>query len=109
MPTIRLNLPQQFVRFLLTGALVFTVFFWGLSSILLSTQDVHRDILAVRTLLKASTVLPFARWLQDFERGYVPFFLRQTSLVACYLISVTLAWLAAFFYDSKVLRKENIL
>ena len=49
MPTTRLNLPQQFGRFLLTGAFVFTVFFWGLSSILLSSQDIHRDILAVHT------------------------------------------------------------
>jgi hypothetical protein len=109
MPTTRLNLPQQFGRFLLAGAFVFTVFFWGLSSILLSSQDVHRDVLGVRTIVKASTLLPFARWLPDFERGYVPFLLRQTSLVACYLISVTLAWLAAFLYDAKVLRKENIL
>jgi hypothetical protein len=109
MPTTRLNLPQQFGRFLLAGAFVFAVFFWGLSSILLSSQDAHRDILAIRVIAKASTLLPFANWLQDFERAYVPFFLQQTSLVACYLISVTLAWLAAFFYDTKVLRKENIL
>jgi hypothetical protein len=109
MPTTRLNLPQQFGRFLLAGAFVFSVFFWGLSSILLSSQEVHRDVLAVHAVVKSSRLLPFATWLQDCERAYVPFFLRQSSLVACYLISVTLAWVTAFFFDSKVLRKENIL
>jgi hypothetical protein len=109
MPTPQLNLPQQFGRFLLTGALVFTVLFWGTSSILLSTQDAHRDLLALRVILKSCTQLPFAQWCRDLETAYVPFFLRQRPLLACYLISAPLAWLAAFLYDIKVLRKENIL
>jgi hypothetical protein len=109
MPTPQLNLPQQFGRFLLTGALVFTVLFWGTSSILLSTQEVHRDLLAIRVILKSCTQLPFAHWLQDVETAYVPFFLRQRPLLACYLSSAPLAWLAAFLYDIKVLRKENLL
>src|SRR5258708_22441055 len=109
MPTPQLNLPQQFGRFLLTGALVFTVLFWGLSSILLSTQGIHRDLLAVRAIVKSCTLLPFAHWLQDLETAYVPFFLRQRPLLACYLISAALAWLAAFVYDGRILRKENAL
>ena len=47
MPTPQLALPQQFGRFLLAGALIFTILFWGLSSVLMSNQDVHRDIAAV--------------------------------------------------------------
>jgi hypothetical protein len=109
MPAIPLNLPQQFGRFLLTGFLVFAVLFCGTSSILLSTGAIHRDILAVRDILKSYPYLSFANWLRDFETAFVPFFLRQRPLLACYLISVPLAWLAAFLYDIKILRKENIL
>jgi hypothetical protein len=109
MPTQQLALPQQFGRFLFTGALVFTVLFWGTSSILISTQQVHLDLMAIRTLLKGCFTQPFANWLRDFQAAYIPFFLRQRPLLICYLVSVPLAWLAAFLYDIKILRKENIL
>jgi hypothetical protein len=109
MPITQLNLPQQFGRFLLTGALVFTVLFWGMSSILLSTQDIHRDILAIRAILKSCVQQSFSTWLRDLETAYMPFFLRQRPLLTCYLISAPLAWLAAFVYDGRILRKENAL
>jgi predicted membrane-bound mannosyltransferase len=109
MPTPQLALPQQFGRFLLAGALIFTILFWGLSSVLMSNQDVHRDIAAVVALSKSLIHQPFANWFRDVETAYIPFFLRQHSLLACYSISFVLAWLAAFLYDIKILRKENIL
>jgi|SRR5205809_5826747 len=109
MPTPQLNLPQQFGRFLLTGALVFILLSWGLSSLLISSGDVHRDFLALRMLLRACAVQPFPTWLRDFQSAYVPFFLHQQRLLACYLIAVPLAWLAAFLCDTKILRKENML
>jgi hypothetical protein len=109
MPTPQLNLPQQFGRFLLVGALVFTVFFWGTSSILISSQDMHRDVLAIWMLLKSCFLQPFALWFLNLKAAYIRFFLRQRPLLACYLISVPPAWLAAFLYDVKILRKENIL
>ena len=109
MPTPQLALPQQFGRFLLTGALVFTVLFWGTSSILISTHDVHRDLLAIRAILKGCTLQSFSDWLRDLDAAFVPFFFRQRPLLACYLIAAPLAWLTAFLYDIKILRKENIL
>jgi hypothetical protein len=109
MPTPQLNLPQQFGRFLITGALVFILAFWGTSMIFLSAADAHRDLSAVRLILKSSIHQPFTAWLQDLETAYMPFFLRQLPLMACYLISATLAWLAAFVFDGRILRKENAL
>ncbi len=109
MPTPQLALPQQFGRFLLTGALVFIVLFWGLSQVLIPAQDARRDIAAVRLMLIAVFHQPFAAWFQDVETGYVPFFLRQHSLLACYAVSLVLAWFAAFVYDMKILRKENLI
>ena len=109
MPTPQLNLPQQFGRFLLTGALVFTLAFWGTSMILISASDTHRDLSVVRVILKSSIHQSFTTWLRDLETAYIPFFLRQRSLLACYLISAPLAWLAAFVYDGRILRKENAL
>ncbi len=109
MPTPQLALPQQFGRFLLTGALVFTVLFWGLSQILIPAQDAHRDIAAVHLMLTSLFHQPFAAWFRDIETAYVPFFLRQQALLACYSISVALAWVAAFFFDIKILRKENLV
>ena len=109
MPIPQLALPQQFGRFLLTGALVFTVLFWGTSSFLMSTQEIHRDLFAVRAILKGCFLQSFANWLRDLETGFVPFFVRQRPLLACYLIAAPLAWLAAFIYDRKILRKENTL
>jgi len=109
MPHSQLALPQQFGRFLLTGALVFVVVFWGLSQVLISSHDAHLDFAAVRLILKACVHQPFPQWLQDLQTAYLPFFLHQRQLIACYLSSFSLAWLAAFLFDIKILRKENIL
>jgi len=109
MPTPQLALPQQFGRFLLTGALVFIVLFWALSQLLIPAQDAHRDLAAVRLMLTALLHQPFPAWFRDIESAYVPFFLRQHSLLLCYLPSAALAWIAAFLYDVKILRKENVV
>ena len=85
------------------------VVFWALSQVLISAQDAHRDMGAVRLMLTALFHQPFAAWFRDIETAYVPFFLRQHSLLACYAVSLVLAWLAAFLYDTKILRKENLL
>ncbi|HEV2987332.1 MAG TPA: hypothetical protein VG759_02740 [Candidatus Angelobacter sp.] len=108
MPTPQLALPQQFGRFLLTGALVFMALFWAVSQILIPAQEARHDITAVRIMLTALVHQPFPTWLRDVETAYVPFFLRQHSLLACYSLSLILAWLAAFLYDVKILRKENL-
>ena len=109
MPHPQLSLPQQFGRFLVTGALVFALVFWGLSEILVSSHDARLNFSAARLILKAGIHEPFAVWFKDFETAYLPFFLRQPPLVACYMISAAFAWLAAFLHDTKVLRKENTL
>ena|SRR2546423_845428 len=109
MPTPQLALPQQFGRFLLTGALVFIVLFWALSQLLIPAQDAQRDMAAVRLMLTALLHQPFATWFRDVETAYVPLFLRQHLLLACYSISLALAWLSAFLYDMKILRKENLV
>lgn len=109
MPTPQPNLLQQFGRFLLAGALVFAIAFWLTSSILLSQADAARDRLALRFLFKALTTQPFTPWLQDLNHAYLPIFLSQRPLVGAYLISAPLAWAAAFLYDIKILRKENIV
>jgi hypothetical protein len=108
-PHPQLSLPQQFGRFLVTGGLVFTLGFWGLSQILVSSHDAHLNLSAVRLIVKAGIHEPFAVWFKDFETAYLPFLLRQPPLVACYMISAAFAWLAAFLHDTKVLRKENTL
>src|SRR5437867_4490601 len=107
MPTPQLALPQQFGRFLLTGALVFMALFWASSQVLIPAQDAHRDITAVRLMLTALFHQPFPAWFRDVETAYVPFFLRQQALLVCYSLSLGLAWLSAFLYDVKILRKEN--
>ena len=109
MPNTQLNLLQKFGRFLLTGALVFILAFWGTSLVLVSASDGHRDFSAVRLILRSSVHERFSTWLQDLETAYIPFLLRQRSLMACYLIAASLAWLIAFFYDGRILRKENSL
>ncbi len=109
MPQAQLTLPQQFGRFLVTGALVFGLVFWGLSQLLISSHDAHLNFTAAHLILKSSIHKPFQAWLQDFPAAYLPFFLRQRGLLACYMISAAVAWLAAFFHDTKVLRKENTL
>jgi hypothetical protein len=109
MPTARLNLPQQFGRFLISGALVFGLVFWGLSQILISSHDAHIDIQAVRLISKAAIHQPFSSWLQNVEAYYFPFFVGQRSLLSCYMIASACGCLAAFFHDTKFLRKENTL
>jgi predicted benzoate:H+ symporter BenE len=108
-PHPQLSLPQQFGRFLVTGALVFALGFWGLSQILVSSHDAHLNLSAAGLMVKAGIHEPFAVWFKDFETRYLPLFLRQPPLVACYMISAAFAWLAAFLHDTKVLRKENTL
>jgi hypothetical protein len=110
MPSIpQHNLPQQFGRFLLAGAFVFAVSFWFITSLYLPTADAQRDRLALVFLAKAITTQTFAQWLQNLENAYLPLFLGQRPLVASYLVSVPLAWVAAWLYDIKILRKENIV
>jgi hypothetical protein len=109
MPQPQLTLPQQYGRFLVTGAFVFVLVFWGLSQFLISSHDAHLNFAAIRLTAKASVDQPFPVWLQNFETAYLPFFLRQRSLLACYMIASAFAWLAGFFHDTKILRKENTL
>jgi hypothetical protein len=75
--------------------------------VLISSQDAHHNFAVVRLIVKSLGHQPFRLWLRDLETGYMPFFIRQPSLMACYLISSSLAWLAAFAYDGRILRKEN--
>ena|SRR5712692_1894339 len=107
--TPQLTLGQQFGRFLVAGALVFTLTLWFTTGIFISTADAHRNSLVLHWLIKGLTTKPFAAWLSDLHHTYLPFFLGQRPLVGPYLISVSLAWLAAFLYDTKILRKENIV
>ena len=105
----QLSLPQQYGRFLVSGALVFILLFWGLSQVLISTHDAHLDFLALKLIVKGIFHQPFSLWLEKVEVGYVSFFLRQRPLLGCYMIASSLAWLAAFLHDTKILRKENML
>jgi hypothetical protein len=109
MPQSKLTLPQQFGRFLVSGALVFGLMFWALSQILISSHDAHIDFQAVRLILKAAIHQPFSSWLQNVETYYFPFFIGQRSLLGCYMIASACGWLVAFFHDTKFLRKENTL
>lgn len=109
MPTSQLALPQQFGRFLLTGALAFVILFWVSSWFLVSAQQVHGDLALLRILFNGIMRQPFAVWFRDFQTGYIPYFLRQSSILLSYSIATPLAWLVAFLYDSKILRKENTL
>ena len=105
----QLSLPQQYGRFLVSGALIFILFFWGLSAVLVSSHDAHLDFLALRLIFKGLFHQPFSLWLEKVEVGYLSFFLRQRSLLVCYMIASSFAWLAAFLHDTKILRKENLL
>jgi len=109
MPHHDLSLPQQYGRFLVTGALVFIPVFWGVSQVLISSHDAHLDFLAVRLVLNALVHQRFPLWLKEVEVGYLSFFLRQRPLLACYMIASSFAWLAAFLHDIRILRKENTL
>ncbi|HEY6252278.1 MAG TPA: hypothetical protein VI685_20165 [Candidatus Angelobacter sp.] len=109
MPNPQPTLPQQYGRFLVSGALVFILFFWGLSAVLVSSHDAHLDFLALRLIFKGLFHQPFSLWLDKVEVGYMSFFLRQRPLLACYMVASSLAWLAAFLHDTKVMRKENTL
>jgi hypothetical protein len=109
MPQPQLSLPQQYGRFLVTGAFVFTLVFWGLSQVLISSHDAHLDFLALRLIFKGIFHQPFSLWLEKVEVGYLSFFLRQRPLLLCYMTASSFAWLAAFLHDTKILRKENTL
>jgi hypothetical protein len=108
-PVHQLNLLQKFGRFILVGIVIFALAFWGASMFLASSPNVHHNSAVLRVILKSSVHKPFTTWLQDLEIVYVPFFLRQPPLMACYLIAASVAWLAAFVFDGRVLRKENVL
>lgn len=103
------SLPQQFGRFLVTGALAFAVAFWGLSQILISSHDAHLDFLAVRLIFNGLFHQPFSLWLEKVQVGYLAFFLHQRLLLACYMVASSFAWLTGFLHDTKILRKENTL
>ena len=109
MPNRELTLPQQYGRFLVSGALVFGLVFWGLSQFLISSHDAHLDFLAIRLIFKAGIHQPFQTWFQNLETTYLPFFFGQRPLLGCYMIASSVAWLAAFLHDTKVMRKENML
>ncbi len=109
MPTPPLNLPQQFGRFLLTGALVFALAFWLSTSILMNAHTAAQDRQALLLALKSYSRQNFSLWLVDVDRAYLPFFLSQRPLVVSYLLAAPLAWFAAFLYDTRILRKENLL
>jgi hypothetical protein len=109
MPQPQLTLPQQYGRFLVAGVLVFTLSFWGLSQVLISSHDAHLDFLALRLICQAIFHQPFSLWLEKVEAGYLSFFLRQRPVLGCYIIAGSLAWLAAFLHDTKISRKENTL
>jgi hypothetical protein len=109
MPHPQLTLPQQYGRFLVTGALVFILVFWGLSQVLIASPDARLDFLAVRFILKALFNQPFSLWLEKVEADYLSFFLRQRLLLGCYIVASGFAWLAGFLHDTKILRKENTL
>jgi len=103
------TLLQQFGRFLVAGALTFTLTLWLTTSVFVTIPDAHRNGQVVHWLMKGLTTKPFGVWLDDFHHGYLPFFLAQRALVACYLMAAPLAWGCAFLYDIKILRKENIV
>jgi len=109
MPHPQLSLPQQYGRFLMTGALVFIVVFSGLSQVLISSPDARLDSLAVRFIFKGLFHQRFSPWLEKVEVDYLSFFLRQRPLLACYLIASSFGWLAGFLHDTKILRRENRL
>src|SRR5580765_5649147 len=105
----QLSLPHQYGRFLVSGALVFGLVFWGTSPFLICSHDALLHFLAMRLILKPSIHQPFPNWLQSVEVTYLPFFFRQRPLLVCYMIATALAWLGAFLHDTKILRKENKL
>jgi len=109
MPRSQLTLSQQYGRFLVSGALVFGLVFWGLSQILVSSHEAHIDFVTLRLILKAGIHQPFPNWLQSVEAIDLPFFFGQRPILGCYMIASACGWLAAFFHDTKVLRKENTL
>ena len=98
MPHHELSLPQQFGRFLVTGAMVFVLVFWGLSQILVSSHDAHLDFLAVRLILKAGIHQSFPVWLQNVEASYLPFFFCASArcLAATYLPRPVPGWRRSF-------------
>src|SRR5438270_186461 len=104
-----LTLPQQFGRFLLVGALVFTFTFWILSSATMGPDDIRRDKIALRIIIKSFSFQTTDHWLQDLQTGYLPFFLQQRPLVLSYAAALQIAWFVAFLFDTKILRKEKTI
>jgi len=85
MPAAQYTLPQQFGRFLVAGALVFTLVFLLTSSLGLSATAAHHDWRALHMIVKGLTTQSFAQWLEDLHRAYLPFFSRAAP--ACGLLS----------------------
>jgi len=80
----------------------------------MSTQDATQDRRALLLLIKSYPLQSQqselrAIWWTEVKRGYIPLFLAQKALVGAYALSVGLSWLAAFWYDTKLLRKERKL
>ena len=84
MPRHELSLPQQFGRFLVTGALVFVLVFWGLSQILDFQPRAHLNFLALRLILKAVSINRFPSGFKIRNR-YLPFFFASARLLGCYM------------------------
>jgi len=103
------TLTQQFVQFLFIGALAFCAAFALGASAFLPQGALERDRVALRLATQAFNREPWAVWWSDFKTGYMPFFLSQKALVATYVVAVAFAWLVAFWYDTKILRKERKL
>lgn len=105
----QLTVPQQCIRFLAVGAFVFTIAFILAASLLLSKGEAAQDQLAAKLLLKGLVKQPFTAWIRDLETGFMPFFLSQRALVGCYALATPIAWLTAFWFDTKILRREKRL
>jgi len=109
MSTEQLTIPQQFARFIGIGALVFSLLFVLTASLLVPPTEIVRDRLALKLIARDVIEQPFSAWAHDLITGYVPFFLSQARLVGAYALALPLAWLAAFLFDTKILRKEKRL
>jgi hypothetical protein len=104
-----LTVPQQATRFGAVGAGAFALTFWFTASLLLPAGLARQDQLAARLIIKGLAAQSFGAWLSDLETAFIPFFLAQRALVACYVVSTPVAWLAAYWFDTKVQRRERTL
>ena len=104
------NVPQQYMRFVVAGTLVFALIFYLAASLLMSHADARRDLEALKLLGAALVhVRSFSLWLRDIETGYLLFFLRQRPLVECYAFATVCAWCGAYLFDTKIHRKAKTL